>query len=216
MSIKNQLDLNKATGDWPLDASQELPGVRSQEPNKKPTTMNENVILKEDAIINRIYMIRGVKVMLDRDLAEMYDVKPIRLREQVKRNIERFPENFMFQLNSEEVEKMVSQNAIPSIKHLGGHMPYVFSEYGILQLANVLRSNKANQMSIKIIEIFIKMREMLANQKDLILKIEQLEKNMMKQNQKNQKYDEDIDMIFNALKQLLHQKNEPRKPIGFK
>jgi hypothetical protein len=95
-------------------------------------------------------------------------------------------------------------------------MPYVFSEYGILQLANVLRSNKANQMSIKIIEIFIKMREMLANQKDLILKIEQLEKNMMKQNQKNQKYDEDIDMIFNALKQLLHQKNEPRKRIGFK
>lgn len=71
-------------------------------------------------------------------------------------------------------------------------------------------------MSIKIIEIFIKMREMLANQKDLILKIEQLEKNMMKQNQKNQKYDEDIDMIFNALKQLLHQKNEPRKRIGFK
>jgi hypothetical protein len=95
-------------------------------------------------------------------------------------------------------------------------MPYVFSEYGILQLANVLRSNKANQMSIKIIEIFIKMREMLANQKDLILKIEQLEKNMMKQNQKNHKYDEDIDMIFNALKQLLHQKNEPRKRIGFK
>ena len=71
-------------------------------------------------------------------------------------------------------------------------------------------------MSIKIIEIFIKMREMLANQKDLILKIEQLEKNMMKQNQKNHKYDEDIYMIFNALKQLLHQKNEPRKRIGFK
>jgi len=117
--------------------------------------MTDNLILKEDTIINRIYMIRGMRVMLDRDLAEMYDVKPIRLREQVKRNIERFPENFMFQLNSEEVEKMVSQNAIPSIKHLGGHMPYVFSEYGILQLANVLRSNKANQMSIKIIEIFI-------------------------------------------------------------
>ena len=178
--------------------------------------MTDNLILKEDTIINRIYMIRGMRVMLYRELAEMYDVKPIRLREQVKRNIERFPENFMFQLNSEEIEKMVSQNAIPSIKHLGGHMPYVFSEYGILQLANVLRSNKANQMSIKIIEIFIKMREMLANQKDLILKIEQLEKNMMKQNQKNHKYDEDIDMIFNALKQLLHQKNEPRKRIGFK
>lgn len=78
--------------------------------------------------MNKIYLIRGHKVMLDRDLAELYGVKAIRLRKQVKRNHERFPENFIFQLNEKEVEAMVSQNAIPSKQHLGGSLPYAFSE----------------------------------------------------------------------------------------
>ncbi len=108
------------------------------------------MVLHDEVLINKIYYIKGHKVMLDRDLAELYDVKPIRLREQVKRNINRFPENFMFQLTEEEVESMVSQNAIPSKKHLGGYLPYVFTEHGVLMLANVLRSERAIQVSIRI------------------------------------------------------------------
>jgi phage regulator Rha-like protein len=114
--------------------------------------------------------------MLDRDLAELYGVKSIRLREQVKRNINRFPKNFMFQLSEKEAEEMVSQNAIPSKQHLGGSLPYVFSEHGVLMLANILKSERAIQVSIKLVEIFIKLREMLPTHKDILLKLEQLEK----------------------------------------
>ena len=98
--------------------------------------------------------------MLDRDLASLYDVKNIRLREQVKRNIDKSPKNFMFRLSDVEVEVLVSQNAIPSKRHLGGSLPYVFTEHGVLQLANVLKIEKSTQMSIKIIELFVKLREM--------------------------------------------------------
>jgi len=102
--------------------------------------MTENkrndIILPDENIIRRIYFIRGEKVMLDRDLAELFDVKAIRLREQVRRNTEKFPVHFMFQLTVEEVEIMVSQNAIPSKQHLGGYLPLVFTEHGVLQLAN--------------------------------------------------------------------------------
>jgi hypothetical protein len=178
--------------------------------------MNENVTLKEETIINRIYLIRGEKVMLDKDLADLYQVKPIRLREQVKRNIDRFPQHFMFQLNKKETSDLLSQNAIPSIQSLGGHTPYVFSEFGILQLANVLRSTQANLMSIRIIEIFIKMREMLTNHKDLLLKIEMLENNVHKQNTQIQQNTDDIQLVFDALKALLKTDPEPRKRIGFK
>jgi hypothetical protein len=160
-------------------------------------------------IADKIYLIRGVKVMLDRDLAELYGVKPFRLREQVKRNGNRFPIHFMFSLTNDEVDFMVSQNAIPSRQYLGGTLPLVFTEYGILMLANVIKSQQAIAMSIKIIEVFIKFREMLMNQKDILLKFEQLEKLVIQ-------HDDDIQSIFNALKQLIQQKNEPREPVGFK
>jgi hypothetical protein len=96
-------------------------------------------IVPDEVLINKIYLLRGEKVMLDRDLAELYDVKSIRLREQVKRNIDRFPEKFMIQLTEEEVDIMVSQNAIPSKQVLGGSLPYAFTEHGVLMLANVLK-----------------------------------------------------------------------------
>ena len=166
------------------------------------------MVLPDEALISKIYYIRGHKVMLDRDLAELYDVKSIRLREQVKRNMGRFPENFMFQLTDEEVEGMVSQNAIPSKKHLGGSLPYVFTEHGVLMLANVLHSERAIQVSIRIIEIFVKMREMLSMHKDILLKLEQLEK-------KSSGHDADIQLIFEYLKELLSPQQEPRNMIGF-
>ncbi|MEN8247693.1 MAG: ORF6N domain-containing protein [Bacteroidota bacterium] len=166
-------------------------------------------VIPDEVVMNKIYQIRDKKVMLDRDLAELYDVKPIRLREQVKRNKGRFPENFMFQLNEKETEVMVSQNAIPSKKHLGGSLPYVFTEHGVLMLANVLKSGRALQMSVQIIEIFVKLREMLITHKDLLIKVNELESKVTNQ-------DKSIKQIFTYLKQLIQEKNEPLPQIGFK
>ncbi|HEV2830948.1 MAG TPA: ORF6N domain-containing protein [Hanamia sp.] len=167
------------------------------------------IILADEIIMNKIYVVRGQKIMLDRDLAELYGVQAIRLREQVKRNINRFPDNFMFRLTTEEVEIMVSQNAIPSRKQLGGSLPYAFTEHGVLMLANVLKSEKALQVSIKVIEIFIRMREMLSTNKDILLQMQKFENKLTK-------HDEDIRLIFEALKQLLTPPQQPRQRIGFK
>ena len=169
----------------------------------------KSIVIPDEVVMNKIYLIRNHKVMLDRDLAELYGVKAIRLREQVKRNQQRFPENFMFQLTEKEVENMVSQNAIPSKQHLGGYLPYAFTEHGVLMLANVLKSEQAITMSIRIIEIFVKLREVLLTHKDILLKLEQLEKRAVRQ-------DGDIKLIFKYLRELLNPKTEPMRKIGFK
>ena len=104
-------------------------------------------MLADQEITGRILLIRGQRVMLDRDLAQLYGMLPFRLREQVKRNLERFPKNFMFQMTAKELREMVSQFAIPSHTYAGGSVPYAFTEHGVLMLANVLRSERAVQMS---------------------------------------------------------------------
>lgn len=114
--------------------------------------------IPDEVLIHKIIILRDHKVMLDRDLALLYGIKPTRLREQVKRNLSRFPENFMFQLTDYEVDNMVSQNAIPSRQHLGDALPFAFTEHGILMLANIIKSDIAIQMSIRIIELFIKLK----------------------------------------------------------
>lgn len=172
------------------------------------------IAIPEEVVISKIYEIRGQKVMLDRDLAELYDVKAIRLREQVKRNIEKFPQHFMFQLTEKETDTMVSQNAIPSKQHLGGSLPYVFTEHGVLQLANVLTGNRATQMSIKIIEVFVKMRELILTHKDILAELETIK-------QKVDSNSNDIELIFNYLKQFEQAKQQKldyqnREKIGFK
>lgn len=169
----------------------------------------KSIIVPKDVLLNKIYFFRNEKVMIDRDLAVLYGTKAIRLREQVKRNITRFPSHFMFQLTEQEVELLVSQNAIPSKSHLGGALPYAFTEHGVLMLANVLKSERAIEMSIKIIDVFVKLREMLLTHKDILLKLEQLEKQVVQNS-------EEIQVIFNALKQLLNPPHELREPIGFK
>jgi phage regulator Rha-like protein len=169
----------------------------------------KSIVLADEVVMNKIYYIRKHKVMLDKDLAELYGVKAIRLREQVKRNAERFPENFMFQLTNEEVEIMVSQNAIPSRMHLGGYLPYAFTEHGVLMLANVLKSERAVHVSLRLIEIFVKMREMLSAHKDILLKLEQLERKVTA-------HDEDMQAIFAALKQLLNPPQSPRQRVGYR
>jgi phage regulator Rha-like protein len=185
--------------------------IASSEYNFIFTAMSKgkSLAIPDEVVMNKIYLIREHKVMLDRDLAELYGVKAIRLREQVKRNQERFPENFMFQLTEKEVENMVSQNAIPSRQQLGGYLPYAFTEHGVLMLANVLKSEQAITMSIRIIEIFVKLREVLLTHKDILLKIEQLER-------KTVQYDGDIKLIFKYLRELLNPPSEPMRKIGFK
>lgn len=171
--------------------------------------VEKKLILADEVILDKIYYIREQKIMLDRDLAELYGVKPIRLREQVKRNIGRFPSNFMFRLTTKEVEAMVSQKAIPSKQHLGGFLPYAFTEHGVLMLASVLKSEQALNVSIKVIEIFVKMREMLSTNKDILLQMQKVEKKITE-------HDNDIRLIFEALRKLLTPPQEPRPRIGFK
>jgi ORF6N domain len=163
----------------------------------------------DEVIANKIYYVRKQKIMLDRDLAELYGVQAIRLREQVKRNIEKFPPKFMFQLTAKEVETLVSQNAIPSKQQLGGFLPYAFTEHGVLMLSGVLKSKQALDVSIGIIEIFVKMREMLATNKDILLQMQKIEKKLTA-------HDADIKTIFSVLKKLINTPQEPRKRIGFK
>jgi hypothetical protein len=167
------------------------------------------VVKPDEVIINKIYVLRDQKIMLDKDLANLYGVKAIRLREQVKRNRSRFPGHFMFQLTENEVKLMVSQNAIPTIRSLGGTLPYAFTEHGILMLANVLKNETAIGLSIKIIEIFVKMREVLLTHKDLLLKMEQIDKKVEDQNKK-------VELLFNYVKQFLKQKQEPYPKVGYK
>ena len=143
-------------------------------------------------IVERIYVIRGQKVMLDKDLAEMYDVPTFRLNEAVKRNITRFPEDFMFQLNPEEFKNLISQIAISS---WGGTRkpPFAFTEQGVAILSSVLRSERAIQVNIQIIRVYTKMKQLLLENKELWLKIEKIEKALLKK-------DEEVQTIFKLLK----------------
>ena len=143
--------------------------------------------------------------MIDKDLADLYGVKPIVLRQQVKRNIERFPSDFMYQLKDKEVADLLSQNVIPSRKSLGGHNPYVFTEQGIAMLSSVLRSKRAIQVNIAIMRTFIKLRKILADNAMLRDKIESME----------QKYDEQFKVVFKVLKEMLAKPEKPKQPFGF-
>ena len=162
-------------------------------------------LIPQEKIESKIYLIRGKKVMFDKDLAELYVVKPIALRQQVKRNKERFPEDFMFQLTKEEAENLVSQNVIPSKQSMGGYLPYAFTEQGVAMLSSVLRSKQAVQVNIQIMRTFTKLREMIESNKDLRRKIEEMEK----------KYDKQFQIVFEAIKQLVEPVERPKRKIGF-
>lgn len=170
---------------------------------------NKNItpIITDEKIISKINLIRGHKVMLDSDLAEMYGVEARVLNQAVKRNIERFPSDFMFRLTQKEFANLKSQIVTSS---WGGKrkLPYVFTEQGVSMLSGVLNSMVAIQVHIKIIRIFSKMKEMLLTNKDILLKLEKMEKDV-KENKK------DIAMIFEALKQLLTRPQPKRTLIGF-
>ena len=162
-------------------------------------------LIPTETIETRILFLRGKKVMLDKDLAELYKVKPIVLRQQVKRNKERFPDDFMFQLTNEEVAIMVSQNVIPSKQTLGGHLPYAFTEQGVAMLSSVLNSKRAVMVNIQIMRTFTKLREMIEGHKDLKRKIEDMEK----------KYDTQFQIVFEAIKKLIEPELKSKRKLGF-
>jgi len=171
------------------------------------------MIVEDDLVLSKIHIIRDVKVMIDEDLARLYEVETRRLNEQVKRNIERFPEDFMFQLTKEEFEILKSQNATSS---WGGRrkLPYVFTEHGVLMLSSVLNSKKSIQVNIQIMRVFTKMRELLLSHKDLILKIQKIESNLEGQGH-------EIQVLFEYIKRLMEESESnksqaSRKKIGFK
>lgn len=139
--------------------------------------------IKSNEIVEKIYVVRGMKIMLDKDLAEMYGVPTFRLNEAVKRNIFRFPEDFMFQLNEGEFKNLISQFAISS---WGGtrKMPYAFTEHGVAMLSSVLRSERAIQVNIQIVRVYTRMRQMILDNKELWLKIEKIEQALVKKMKK--------------------------------
>ena len=169
--------------------------------------MNSTSLIPSEKIDRAILIIRGVKVMIDADLAEIFGVKTKRLNEQVKRNIDRFPEDFMFQLTRDEkLEVVANCDHLEKLKFSKTN-PYVFTEHGALMLASVLNSRTAINMSVLIVRAFVKLREVLENNKDLARKIEEMES----------KYDEQFQLVFQAIKQLMQQETTDKKrtPIGY-
>lgn len=166
------------------------------------------MIVSEELVMGKIYFIRGQKVMLDDDLAELYQVETKRLNEQVRRNIDRFPPDFIFQLTEKEFENLKSQFATSS---WGGRrkLPYAFTEQGVSMLSGVLNSKTAIRVHIQIIRVFAKMKQLLLTHKDILLQLEKIETKLSD-------HDESIQVIFKYLKQLLDPPQPPRRKIGFK
>lgn len=173
--------------------------------------MTDNKItIPEEIILTKIYFIREQKVMIDRDLAELYGVETRRLNEQVKRNFSRFPEDFMFQLSEIEFTNLKSQIATSS---WGGRrkLPFVFTEHGVLMLSSVLNSEQAINVNIQIMRIFTKVRQILTYNLNVKLEIEEIKKKL-----KNQ--DKNIELVFSYLDELIEKQENPlpKKKIGYK
>jgi len=166
-------------------------------------------IIPVERIENSILLIRGEKVMLDADLAILYGVSTKRLNEQVKRNRDRFPVDFMFQLSENEKAEVVANCDHLKRLKFSPNLPYAFTEHGAIMLATVLNSPVAVQASIQVVRAFVKLRQMLATNKDLAHKLEQLER-------KIEEHDEEIKAIFNAIRQLMTLPEKPKRKIGFK
>jgi len=175
----------------------------------------EQSMIPEENIQSKIYLIRGMKVMLDRDLAALYGVETKRLKEAIRRNLLRFPEDFMFELTDEEFKQWRSQFIISDSDKMGlRYPPFAFTEHGVLMLASVLNSERAIQVNIQIVRVYNKMREMILTHKDLFIELENIKKQLSE-------HDEKILIVFEYLKQFekskqeeLEYKNRPK--IGFK
>lgn len=169
------------------------------------------LLAPNEIVMNKIYLLRGQKVMLDIHLAELYEVENRSLKQAVRRNLDLFPSDFMFILTEKEIEVMVSQNVIPSKQHLGGSLPYAFTESGVAMLSSVLKSKRAKQMNIAIMRAFVALRQMLLDNTELRLAIEEIRK-------KTDNNSKNIEIVFKYLDELIDKKENqtPRKSIGYK
>jgi hypothetical protein len=169
-----------------------------------------SLVVPDEVVMNKIYLIRNQKVMLDRDLAELYQVETKRLKEQVKRNLRRFPSDFMFELTELEFSNLRSQFATSS---WGGvrYLPLVFTEQGVAMLSTVLNSDRAIDVNIQIMRIFTRVRQMLTDNTELRLDIEKIKKKLDNQ-------DKNMEIVFRYLDELLEKKErpKPRTKIGYK
>jgi hypothetical protein len=175
--------------------------------------MKEKTLISEGIIMNKIYYIREQKVMLDRDLAELYTVETKQLKRQVNRNIDRFPEDFMFKLTKEEFENWRRQFGTSNSSDKMGlrYAPYVFTEQGVAMLSSVLNSERAIKVNIQIIRVFTKIRQMLFDNTELRLAIEEIRK-------KTENNTKNIELVFKYFDELLEKKENPKPVtrIGFK
>ncbi|MFH0867263.1 MAG: ORF6N domain-containing protein [Bacteroidota bacterium] len=173
--------------------------------------MKKFYITKSDDIItSRIFTIRGMKVMIDRDLAELYGVETKRLKEAVRRNSKRFPYDFMFEMSKEEFDIWRTQFATSNSDLMGlRHKPFCFTEQGVTMLSCILNSEQAIQVNIRIIRVFVKMRELAISHKDILLKLDELES-------KVSSHDEQILLIFEYLKKLITPETKTRKRVGYR
>lgn len=183
--------------------------MREKHPSEIQMGGQMETIIPVEVIERKIYMIRGHKVMLSPDLAELYNVEPRSLIQAVKRNIERFPADFIFQLNDMEFENLKSQIVISSWGGLRRATPYAFTEQGVAMLSSVLRSKRAVQVNIAIMRAFVKLREVLSSHKELAYKLRQLET-------KIERHDDEIKMIFDTIRQLMKPPETKEKKIGFR
>ena len=172
---------------------------------RKPTMAKTSSVIPVEMIEKRIFLIRGQKVILSSDLAALYEVEPRALVQAVKRNRERFPGDFMFQLSEQEFGALKSQIVISSWGGIRRATPYAFTEQGVAMLSSVLRSTRAIQVNIEIMRAFVRLREMIASHRDLARKLEALEN----------KYDQQFRVVFEAIRQLMAPPPVRRRPIGF-
>jgi hypothetical protein len=182
----------------------------------KSQIVTSNLAIPPERIEARILLIRGEKVLLDADLAELYGVSTKRLNEQVRRNIDRFPADFMFQLTREESDNLRFHFGASSLRSQfatsnagrGGrrYNPLAFTEQGVAMLSSVLRSERAVQVNIAIMRAFVKLREMLASHRDLARRLNEMEN----------KYDSQFKVVFNAIRELMKPPEKPRRRIGFR
>ena len=162
-------------------------------------------LLSQESIGSKILWLRQEKVLLGADLAELYGVETRVLNQAVKRNIERFPADFMFRLTGKEVELLVSQNVIPHPGRLGGALPYAFTEQGVAMLSGVLKSPRAVAVNIEIMRAFVQLRGMLASNAALSRKLAALER----------RYDEQFQVVFDAIRQMMAPPEPKKRRIGF-
>lgn len=173
--------------------------------------MSIELVTPDEFIVSKIYFIRGKKVMIDRDLALLYGVKTKVLNQMVKRNALRFPSDFMFKITREENEILRSQFVTleKGQRKYPKYLPYAFTEMGVSMLSSVLNSDRAIEVNIQIIRIFTRLREMVLTNKDILIKLDQLENQVGR-------HSEEILLIFAALKELISQNDEPRPTIGYR